>query len=187
MKVLLVSAHVRENSLTKAVADGFAEAATAGGHRVEVAKLLSEGFDPVLREADEPDWADSSKKYSSAVQREMQRIERNDATVMVFPVWWWSMPAILKGWIDRVWNNGWAYGNRFYPHKRVWMIAVAGGLLSSYEERGYDIAMRTQLEAGILGYCHVEDFRLSVLYGSIEGDPYPSQILEKARQLGAQF
>ena len=42
--------------------------------------------------------------------REMERIERNQAPVIVFPVWWWSMPAILKGWIDRVWNNGWAYG-----------------------------------------------------------------------------
>jgi len=40
----------------------------------------------------------------------MARIERNDAIAMFFPVWWWSMPATLKGWIDRVWNHGWAYG-----------------------------------------------------------------------------
>jgi NAD(P)H dehydrogenase (quinone) len=56
----------------------------------------------VLREADEPDWNDPDKIYSEDVQREMQRIERNEATVMVFPVYWWSMPALLKGWIDRV-------------------------------------------------------------------------------------
>jgi putative NADPH-quinone reductase len=39
----------------------------------------------------------------------MDRIERNDATVMIFPVWWWSMPALMKSWVDRVWSNGCAY------------------------------------------------------------------------------
>lgn len=187
MKILLVSAHVRQSSLTKAVADTFTVAASANGHQVETADLVVERFDPVLREADEPDWANSSKKYSDAVQREMQRVERNEATVLVFPVWWWSMPALLKGWIDRVWNHGWGYGDRFYPHKRVWMIAVAGVLKPAYEKRGYDAAMRTQLEVGILEYCHVEDPRLAVLYGSIEGDPYPLQILAEARRLGFEF
>jgi len=187
MNALLVSAHVRENSLTKAVADTFAATVNANGHRIEIASLLEEGFDPVLREADEPDWNNPAKRYSDAVHREMQRVERNDATVMVFPVWWWSMPAILKGWIDRVWNNGWAYGDRFYPHRRVWMIAVAGNLLASYKKRGYDLAMRSQLEVGILGYCHVAEARLEVLYGSIEGPPFPAQILEAARRLGSEF
>src|SRR5262245_29894305 len=104
MKVLLVSAHVRDSSLTRAVADAFAAEGAENGHEVERADLMAEGFDPVLREVDEPDWDNPDKRYSVEVQREMARIERNEATVMVFPVWWWSMPALLKGWIDRVWN-----------------------------------------------------------------------------------
>jgi hypothetical protein len=44
--------------------------------------------------------------------------------VFVFPVWWWSMPAMLKGWIDRVWNNGWAYGARKLPHRRALLIGT---------------------------------------------------------------
>lgn len=173
--------------MTKAVADVFAGVTMRAGHQVETANLLAEGFDPVLREVDEPDWANPAKQYSEAVQREMQRVERNQATVMVFPVWWWSMPAVLKGWIDRVWNNGWAYGERSYPHKRVWMIAVAGSLQPAYAKRGYDVAMKTQLETGILGYCGVEETRLEVLYGAIEGDGYPLQILEQARELASEF
>src|SRR5262245_7987877 len=137
MKALLVSAHVRSTSLTKAAADVFAQAASANGHEFEWANLVAEGFDPVMQEPDEPDWNNPEKIYSNAVVREMERIERNQATVIVFPVWWWSMPAILKGWIDRVWNNGWAYGKRSYPHNRVWMIAIAGNLAPSYQKRGY--------------------------------------------------
>lgn len=187
MKVLLVTAHPRSDSLTHAVAKAFAEAAKRNGHEIEVADLMAEAFDPVLREPDEPDWANSDKVYSAAVQSEMARIERNDATVMVFPVWWWSMPALLKGWIDRVWNNGWAYGDKKYPHSRAWMLAIAGTSAEAFAKRGYDTAISTQLETGILGYCGVPDTRLELLYGATEGAPHPETILARARQLGSEF
>jgi len=106
MKTLLVVAHPRQNSLTAGVADIFAAGLQKNEHEVEWANLIQEGFDPVLREEDEPDWNNPRKEYSPEVRREMERISRNDATVMIFPVYWWSMPGVLKGWIDRVWNNG---------------------------------------------------------------------------------
>jgi NAD(P)H dehydrogenase (quinone) len=187
LKTLLVIAHPRRSSLTGQVADAFSEAAQANGHAIETADLAREQFDPVLRQADEPDWNDPDKVYSEDVRREMQRIERNEATVMVFPVYWWSMPALLKGWIDRVWNNGWAYGARKFPQQRVWMIGVAGGLPDSFAKRGYDTAIQTQLDVGILDYCGIAERRLQLLHGSIEGDDYPTQILTQARALGAAF
>jgi NAD(P)H dehydrogenase (quinone) len=187
VKVLLVLAHPRRSSLTGAVADAFAAAAQSNGHAFEWADLAAENFDPVLPGSDEPDWNDPDKIYSEAVRREMQRIERNDATVMVFPVWWWSMPALLKGWIDRVWNNGWAYGARKFPQKRVWMIGIAGSTEAAYTKRGYDEAMRVQLEVGILEYCGVPERRLALLYGAIEGEPYPARILEQAGAIGREF
>ncbi|HNB27576.1 MAG TPA: NAD(P)H oxidoreductase [Alphaproteobacteria bacterium] len=187
MKVLLVLAHPRRTSLSGHAADAFAAAAAANGHEIEWADLASEGFDPVLREADEPDWDDSGKVYSEEVRREMRRIERNEATVMIFPVWWWSMPALLKGWIDRVWNNGWAYGARNFPQRRVWMIGIAGATAEAFAKRGYDTAIRTQLDVGILDYCGIAERRLELLYGSIEGAPYPAEILKQARALGEEF
>jgi NAD(P)H dehydrogenase (quinone) len=187
MNVLMVLAHTRRGSLTGQAADAFASAAATNGHAIEWADLHAEGFDPVLREADEPDWNDPNKVYSPDVRREMARIERNDATVMVFPVWWWSMPAMLKGWIDRVWNNGWAYGERKFPQRRAWMIGIAGTHHAGYQKRGYDTALATQLDTGILGYCGIAEHRLELLYGSIEGEPYPAQIIAAARDLGATF
>jgi NAD(P)H dehydrogenase (quinone) len=186
-KVLLVLAHPRRGSLTGQVADRFATSLAAAGHVVECADLVSEGFDPVLRVPDEPDWTNPDKMYSQAVLREMERIHRNDATVMIFPVWWWSMPAILKGWIDRVWNHGFAYGARTYPHRRVWLIGVAGNKHEDYIKRQYDRAMQTALFEGVLRYCGVADPRLEILYGAIEGPQFPPEILERAESLARSF
>lgn len=74
-----------------------------------------------------------------------------------------------------------AYGVRDYPHKRVWMIAIAGNKAASYQKRGSDTAMQIQLDTGIL-----KDRRLDVL-GSIEGEPCPAQIIEDARRIGEAF
>jgi NAD(P)H dehydrogenase (quinone) len=187
LQTLLVLAHPRRTSLTGQVAEAFTRAASAHGHSFEWADLAAENFDPVLREADEPDWNDADKVYSAEVQAEMRRIERNAATVMIFPVYWWSMPALLKGWIDRVWNNGWAYGARKFPQKRAWMIGVAGGTREGFAKRGYNTAIQTQLDVGILDYCGVQERRLELLYGSIEGAPHPAEILKQAETLGRAF
>ena len=187
MKTLLVLAHPRKDSLTAKVADIFAAGLEKNGHRIEWADLVEEGFDPVLREADEPDWNDPNKQYSPEVRREMERVERNDATVMIFPVYWWSVPAVLKGWIDRVWNYGWAYGEVGYPQNRAWMIGVAGTAADGYAKRGYDTAMSTQLDVGLLDYCGVRERRLELLYGSIEGQSYVDQILVDAERLASEF
>ena len=94
---------------------------------------------------------------------------------------------MLKGWIDRVWNNGWAYGERNFPQRRAWMIGVAGNSAEGFASRGYDRSMQTQLDVGILDYCGVEERRLELLYGSIEGQTFVDQILLDARRLASEF
>ena len=112
MNILVVFDHPRRDSFCGAVLDSFTAGLVRAGHRPEIADLRTEGFDPRLPVDDEPDWDDGDKVYSAAVLAEQARISRNDAIAFVFPVWWWSFPATTKGWIDRVWNNGWAYGGR---------------------------------------------------------------------------
>ncbi len=187
MKVLLVLAHPRKESLTGAVGGIFAETLSAKGHAVEWADLAAEGFDPVLRPEDEPDWNDPRKSYSAAVRQEMARIDRNDATVMIFPVYWWSVPALLKGWIDRVWNHGWAYGDRKFPQQRAWMVGIAGGDAPSFARRGYDKAIETQLKVGVLDYCGVKDNRCELLYGSLGSSEDIARLLAAARDLADSF
>lgn len=185
--VLLVFAHARRDSLSGQVADRICQVLAENGHAVEFADLVAEGFDPVLRPEDEPDWDDPDKVYSPAVLREMDRIRRNDASIMVFPVYSWSVPAILKGWLDRVWNYGFAYGPRKYPQHRVWMIGIAGNLREDFAKRRYDEAMQISLDLGLLGYCGVADRRLELLHGSTEGAQYPPLILQRAEELAREF
>ena len=187
MKVLLVTAHPRTDSLTNAVRDRLMTALREKGCTVESADLAAERFDPVLNATDEPDWENPRKIYSPEVVREMDRIERHDASILLFPVYWWSMPALMKGWIDRVWNHGWAYGDRRFPHKQCWMVAIAGNSQEAFEKRGYDVAMHTQLDIGILDYCGIEQHRLEVLYGSIEGDDFVDEIFAKVESIARAF
>jgi len=64
---------------------------------------------------------------------------------------------------------------------------IAGTVKDSYTKRGYAAAMHTQLDTGILDYCRIAERRLELLYGSIEGEPYPADILTAARNLGSAF
>src|SRR5690606_29775770 len=105
----------------------------------------------------------------------------------VFPVWWWSFPATTRGWIDRVWNNGWAYGARKLPHAKALLIGTASGDAEGYAKRGYDVAMRTQLITGTMQYCGIEKASLELLYDVMDGAERRVGHLARARQLGTAF
>lgn len=186
MKVLVVFDHPRRASFCGAVLESFVAGLTAVGHVAEIADLRAEGFDPRLPPEDEPDW-NGTKVYSAAVLAEQARIERNEAIAFVFPVWWWSVPATTKGWIDRVWNEGWAYGSARLTLRKARMIAVSVGSTESYAKRGYDGAMDVQLVTGVLRYCGIEDAGLDFLHGSLDDDQARQRILAEAHALGRAF
>ena len=187
MKVLVVFDHPRRESFSGAVLDAFVEGLNDAGHTVEIADLYAEGFDPRMPAADEPDWDDDDKVYTEAVLAEQARVARNDAVAFVFPVWWWSFPAMTKGWIDRVWNNGWSYGARKLSHEKALVIGVAANSEEGYRKRGYEEAMRVQLLVGIMNYCGIENAELKLLYDVLETPEIRNAILDEARQLGRAF
>ncbi|MFE7586268.1 NAD(P)H oxidoreductase [Streptomyces gardneri] len=165
---LLVHAHPRSDSLTAQVADlAHARLKDAGG-TVDVLDLYAEGFDPVLRPADEPDWEDREKRYSPEVHAHMDRILAADDIVIVFPVWWMAPPAVLKGWIDRVWNYGFAYG-RSKPRlaaKRMLWLALMGQSAEEIERQGLSAVVDTQLRLGVSEYCGIKDASVRIVYGT---------------------
>ena len=94
------------------------------------------------------------------VLREHQRIDRADALVLVYPIYWWSFPGQLKGWIDRVFTNGWAYQegadgrvDKLLGRLAVHLVGIGGADGGTYARHGYDKAMRTQIDHGIFAYC----------------------------------
>ena len=118
---------------------------------------------------------------------EQARIARNDAIAFVFPVWWWSFPATTKGWIDRVWNNGWAYGGRKLKLQSALLVGTASAGPETYAKRGYDEAMRVQLNTGIMDYCGIPKAHLELMYDVMEDEATRRALLERARQLGATY
>jgi NAD(P)H dehydrogenase (quinone) len=163
----------------------------AAGHSVEIADLYAEGFDPLLRHADYAQF--EHKPMPEDVRREQARVERSDALMFVFPVWWWSFPAMLKGWFDRVWSEGWAYS--FTPersrglltYRPVLMLCVAGSRYVTYEKYGYDQAMRTQIDIGVMSYAGLHDVRSQFFY-EVDDDPGShEEHLRLAYDLGKTF
>lgn len=187
MNILVVFDHPRRNSFCGAVLDSFVAGIARAGHRPEIADLRAEGFDPRLPVADEPDWDDGNKVYSADVLAEQARISRNDAIAFVFPVWWWSFPATTKGWIDRVWNNGWAYGDRKLALRRALLIGTASGDAAAYAKRGYDEAMRVQMVVGMMNYCGIARADLEILYDVMASDDARAALLARAGELGEGF
>lgn len=104
-RVLIVSAHPAACSLTGHLADRLAEVA---GPDVERLDLYARGFSPALTAAERAStYADAFDTRDIAA--EIAQLRRAEVLVLVFPTWWFGMPAILKGWIDRVWAPGHAY------------------------------------------------------------------------------
>lgn len=170
MHTLLVLAHPRESSLTAQVAGRALRRLEADGRTVDFLDLHTEGFDPRMSPEDEPDFSKPGKVYSAEVRAHMRRVEDADEIVVIFPVWWYGLPALLKGWIDRVWNHGFAYGVRpsRLSRKRLLWLGLAGGAEDTFVEDGVHGLLEHHLTAGISRYCGVEDATARVAYDTID-------------------
>lgn len=161
MHALVVVSHPNPESFTHVVARELARGIAASGvaNTHEFADLASEGFDPRFSAADHELHLQRTAPAND-VACEHARLDRADALVLVYPVYWWSFPGMLKGWIDRVFTNGWAYeesaeGKLIKKLQRlsVHLVANAGASTRTYARHGYFGAMQTQIDHGIFGYC----------------------------------
>lgn len=156
-RTLVVVAHPDPGSLTHHVAERIGGEVTPWGS-VETADLHREGFDPRFSVADRDLHVGRTAAVPDDVVAEQARLDRATDLVLVFPVQWWSVPALLKGWIDRVFVAGWAFDvePRLTPRLQsltTHVVAVAASDAGLYDRHGYDTSLRTQLAHGVLDYC----------------------------------
>src|SRR5690606_40356054 len=101
-------------------------------HQVRVRDLYDLGFDPVLSPAELKQYEDEEKAISVDVKAEQEAILWADHIIFVYPTWWWSMPAILKGYFDRVFVPGFAFSvsekgiEGLLKGKKAWIIQTTG-------------------------------------------------------------
>ncbi|MCA6113367.1 NAD(P)H-dependent oxidoreductase [Bradyrhizobium sp. WSM 1738] len=162
--VLIVHAHPEPKSLTSALKDLTVETLTAQGHAVQVSDLYAANWKAVAdrgdfleqKQADRLSYAVESRHAFATgtqtpdVEAEQQKLLWADAVLLSFPMWWFGMPAILKGWVDRVFAYGFAYGvgahggerwgDRYgegtLSGRRAMLSVTIGGRAPHYGERG---------------------------------------------------
>lgn len=189
MHVLTVLDHPKPNSFSAAVAEAFMEGARAAGHSVELADLHAEGFDPRWSLADIE--AEESATVPADVTKEQERIERSDAICLVFPLFWWGMPSMTKGWVDRVWRWGWAYDQLDDPERSLLrprpgvLLVPAGARSDEIERDGYRAALETAWIDGTFGYFGLSPRRLELLCGSSGSEARRKALLERSHRIGA--
>jgi NAD(P)H dehydrogenase (quinone) len=108
MRVLLIHAHPREDSLSAALREATKAALEAAGHAVELRNLHAEGFQPAMS-AEERGRHHDIPRNLEGIADHVEALQRAEALVLVYPTWWYGMPAMLKGWFDRIWVPGVAF------------------------------------------------------------------------------
>jgi NAD(P)H dehydrogenase (quinone) len=188
-RALLVYAHPEPTSFAAALRDHARQALEAEGWAVEVSDLYGERFDPVAGPGDfttrlEQERLHLQREQANAafsgglapdVQREVERLERADLVIFLAPLWWFGLPAILKGWVDRVFVYGRIYGNGLtfetgpLKGKRAMLALTTGGPQSSYSEGGVHGDLGTLLHSvhhGMFRFTGMEALEPFVAWGA---------------------
>lgn len=102
MRILLVHTHPCEESFGAAIRDRAVATLREAGHEVDLLDLYAEGFDPVLS-AQERRGYHTPGENEAPVAEHLARLRAAEGLIFTYPTWWYGPPAMLKGWIDRVW------------------------------------------------------------------------------------
>lgn len=202
MKVLLVYWHPEPQSFNHAMFQQAIAALSQLGAEVKTSDLYSMGFDPVssrnnfttqhdphyLKLQLEEMHASEHAGFAADIEAEMQKLEWCDLMIWQFPLWWFGLPAALKGWVDRVFAMGRMYGGgRIYEDgvfkdKRALLSLTTGGPEESYLETGFngDInAILRPVQRGILQFVGFQVLQPHIVYG-------PVRLSDEQRQLELQ-
>lgn len=101
MKALVVYCHPREGSFTSAVRDLVMDRLQAAGAEVRLTDLYARAFDPVLTAQEHELYLDSPENCAPVAQ-DVDDLRWCDTLIFIYPTWWYGLPAVLKGWLDRV-------------------------------------------------------------------------------------
>jgi len=194
VQTLIVYAHAEHHSFNAAMKNLAIATLEEQGHSVVVSDLYWMKFKAV---ADAEDFLERrDKSYLKRQMEEMaalelgtlahdivieqQKLKAADLVIFQFPLWWFSLPAILKGWVDRVMTMGFAYGaGQRYDQgglkgRRAMLALTTGGPEPSYSERGINGAMEQILfpiQHGILYFCGLQPLPPFVVYGPAHLSP----------------
>jgi NAD(P)H dehydrogenase (quinone) len=113
--------------------------------------------------------ATQRKTFSADIEREQQLLNEADLIIFQFPLWWYSMPALLKGYIDRVFSMGWAYGGGKALEGKKVLVSITTGAPDfawTEEKRGTVKDIFKHLFVGTFGLCGMHALEPFIVYGA---------------------
>lgn len=193
MKVLIVYAHPNPESFNHAILETLTRALEGRGHEIRVRDLYAEPFDPILSAAD-LGAAASGDPLPEDVRREQAAVAWAEVLVFIYPLWWFDRPAVLKGWFDRVFTNGFAF--RFdrggieglLAGKRAFVLVTAGGREADFDALGAREHILHPTTEGTLRFCGIERVTDLVFYGvPLADDTERRAMLRRVEDLAASL
>ncbi len=188
MKVFVVYWHPEPQSFNAAMFYTACETLAAAGNQIKTSDLQEMHFDPVSSRTNfttvkDPNYfkqqieemhATEMNGFSPEIESEIQKIEWCDLMIWQFPLWWFGLPATLKGWVDRVFAMGRTYGGgRFYESgvfrgKRALLSLTTGGQEEAYRKGAFngDIeAILRPIQRGMLQFVGFDVLAPQIVYG----------------------
>ncbi len=191
MKVLVICAHPNPESFNHALLEEFTKGLKEAGYGYESLDLFASGFDPCFKPGDFSQF--TGGQMPDDVQEQQKKVKGAEALVFIHPVWWWGPPAILKGWLDRVFSFGFAYklGEKgpegLLDIKKVLLITTTMGGEAQYKALGIEDAMKTIDRATFTGVCGIKDVEHIFMYEAATDAEARKGHLELANRLGKEF
>ena len=169
--ILLIYGHPKTpTSFNFSLKEKLASAIKAKGHNILVRDLYEVSFNPLLSSNDLAKI--HNHEIPEDIQREQEFIKNADVIIFIYPIWWAGSPAIIKGYIDRVFSYGFAYmykGNKvvgLLTDKRAIIINSNGSPYDFYESEGFYNAIRKTTDEGIFRFCGFKKIR-HIFFGGI--------------------
>lgn len=157
MKHLIIYAHPSKDSLNHHLKQTVEQTLAKSGHEVLIRDLYQLNFNPTLSITDIA--GQRKGEVAEDVKREQEFISWADHITFIYPIWWTGLPAIMKGYIDRVFSYGFAYcydkgiQKGLLSGKQVTIINTHGKSYEEYENIGMNKALTLTSDIGIYAYC----------------------------------
>ncbi|PIP67909.1 MAG: NADPH dehydrogenase [Candidatus Omnitrophica bacterium CG22_combo_CG10-13_8_21_14_all_43_16] len=207
MKVLIVYAHPEPRSFNSAMKELAISLLKGQGHEVKISDLYEMNFKASLGRNDflgltnsdhvnyvtELKSAYEKQKFTDDIGKEQEKLLWADFIILQYPLWWFSVPAILKGWFDRVlatgfaWDFGRMYDTGLLAGKKAMLSVTTGGLQAIYAPdtpHGWDInQVLYPVNHGVLYFCGIQPTPPFVAYAVFQvGDEVRKQYLQEYKQ-----